>query len=191
METITLHIKNMVCLRCVSVIKNEVRKAGLKIWLVELGRVQITAPDSPLKFEALNKALKHHGFEILFSKEEQLVEDIKLTLIDYLKLIENGEQRLKTSIYLAERLNFNYDYLSKLFSNYENTTIEKYFILLKIERVKELLSYGEFTLGEIAYRLNYSSSQHLSNQFKQITGITVSEFKQKPYVHRHSFDKIG
>lgn len=191
METITLHIKNMVCPRCIQVIEDTLRQMGLNVKEIELGRVEVTWPEGDLNYDQINQALKRKGFELLIDRDKQTVEHVKTALIKYLDMLEKQDRLLKPSTYLSDNIGMSYTRLSKLFSHHENTTIEKYLILLKIERVKEWLSYGELTLSEISYKLKYSSVNHLSNQFKKITGITVSEFKSRPYTHRHSFDVLS
>ena len=189
-ETRTLHIKNMVCPRCIQAVKTILTDLGYSVRAIDLGWAEIAITDKPVDLPAIAKSLQNSGFELLQNREKQLVEQIKNTLLTYIYRLEKMDAPENASEFLGEKLGFSYAYLSKLFSQIEHVTIEKYLIHLKIERVKELLSYGELTLSEIAFRLQYSSSQHLSRQFKQITGITVSEFKSQPYVHRHSLDGL-
>lgn len=191
MNSRTLYIKNMVCPRCVETVREVLNGLGLAVRSVELGRAEITVPGRWPGEEVVEQALGQHGFELLRGKEEQLVERIKTTLIDYCRELEDQGPPVKSSVFLSEKLHHSYSHLSKLFSQIEGMTIEKYLILLKIERVKELLSYDELTLSEIAFRLKYSSVQHLSNQFKKVTGMTVSEYKQQPYTHRHFLDTLS
>lgn len=189
-DTIALHIKNMVCPRCIAAVRQILTEQGLTVHAVELGRAEVSSGEGMPDWAQIDAALRQNGFELLQDRERQIVERIKNELLAYLYALEKEEIVTKPSAYLSEKIGFSYDHLSKLFSQYEHTTIEKYLIHLKIERVKELLSYDELTLSEIAYRLQYSSPQHLSRQFKQITGMTVSEFKQQPFVHRHSLDRL-
>ena len=191
MHKATLHIKNMVCPRCIQAVEGTLKQMGLNVHKITLGRVDVTQPEEELDYDQINRILNHLGFELLQGQEQQLAEQIKIALIHYLDMLEKHDRVLKTSTYLSEAMGMSYSRLSKLFSRHENVTIEKYLILLKIERVKEWLSYDEMTLSEIAHRLKYSSVNHLSNQFKNITGITVSEFKNQPYIHRHSFDLLS
>lgn len=190
MKTTNLYIKNMVCPRCITAVRNILTEQGLTVHSVELGRAEVSAGSSEPDFGQIDAALQAGGFALLQDRDRQIVERIKNELLAYLYALEEGDMTRKVSAYISDKIGFSYDYLSKLFSQYEHTTIEKYLIHLKIERVKELLSYGELTLSEIAYRLHYSSPQHLSRQFKQITGITVSAFKQRPFVHRHPLDRL-
>lgn len=173
----TLRIKNMVCPRCITVVRETLEDLGFTVQEVELGRAVVKG-DTPVKPQLLNERLREHGFELLEDPDQQLTEQIKTLLIDYVRRLEENEEVPKVSDYLAGELHQNYSSLSALFSGQEETTIEKYLIHLKIERVKELLTYDELTLSEIAHRLNYSSVAHLSGQFKRVAGMSVTEYKQ-------------
>lgn len=188
-NTTQLHIRNMVCPRCVMVVRETLQEMGFEVLDVELGKAIIKA-EGEIPFDKINKQLKDYGFEIIRSKNRQLVEEIKTLLIDYVQNLENSQEMPKLSEYLSEELNQNYSSLSSAFSESEDITIEKYLIHLKIERVKELLSYGELTLSEIAWKLNYSSVAHLSNQFKQITGMSVTDYKKARDTFRKPLDGI-
>ena len=188
-ETEELHIKNMVCPRCVMVVRDTLENLGFTVHSVELGRAVVEEPP-PVSHETINKELKKYGFELLEGKSRQLVEQIKTLLIHYVQEFEDAGEAPKVSEYLSEHLNQNYPALSSEFSRTENITIEKYLIHLKIERVRELLSYGELTLSEIAYKLNYSSVAYLSNQFKQITGMSVTDYKKARESFRRPLDGI-
>lgn len=172
-----IHIKNMVCARCKMVVKSELENLGLHPVSVELGEVEIgeTKIDD-IKPELLRR-LRSLGFDLIDDKKRRIVEKIKNLIIDLVQRKDN-EINIKLSAYLSDKLNRDYSTLSNLFSESEGTTIEKYFINLKIEKVKELLIYDELSLKEIAYRLNYSSPAHLSNQFKSVTGFSPSYFKR-------------
>ena len=172
-----LYLKNMVCSRCKMVVKSEFEKLGIQPLAVELGIVEIQEQDIDLVQEDLVKNLNLLGFELLDSKKSIIIERIK-TLIIELIYDKNNELRTNLSDYLSEQLSQDYNTLSHLFSEVENATIEKYFIVQKVERIKELLTYDELTLSEITYQLNYSSVAHLSNQFKKITGFSPTYFKQ-------------
>lgn len=184
----TLYIKNMVCSRCKSVVNQVMQKLKLQVVDIQLGEVEILI-DENTDLSNLANLLAVEGFELILDREEQLTTQIKALLLEYLEKIEFIQ--VKLSDFLATKTDLNYTYLSKIFSKVENITIEKYFILLKIEKVKELVSYGELTLSEIAYQLTYSSVQALSNQFKSVTGLTVSEFKEQSQKNRKSLDKIN
>lgn len=177
----------MVCPRCKNVVNAVMQKFDLQVTDIQLGEVEVLANEN-INLIELNELLKNEGFELIFDREKQVVEKIKAYLLEYLEKIEF--LNVKLSDYLATKTDLNYTYLSKIFSTIENTTIEKYFILLKIEKVKELLSYQELSLSEISYQLAYSSVQALSNQFKKITGITVSEFKEQANKNRKSLDDL-
>ncbi|WP_207432946.1 AraC family transcriptional regulator [Sabulibacter ruber] len=184
-----LHIKNMVCPRCIATVTDVLQQQGLDVKEVKLGEAFVSGEQ--VDRHQLNAALQVHGFELLQEKDEQLTDQIKTTLLEYLRHSEKEYQPITTSVYLAEKLGMSYQHLSKVFSQHTNTTIEKYLIRLKIERVKELISYGELTLSEIAYRLRYSSVQHLSNQFKKVTGISVTDYKKDPQVERLPLDDLA
>lgn len=184
-----LHIRNMVCTRCVMVVRETLEDMGLSVLDVELGKAEIET-DGPVPYKKIDEELKEYGFELIRSKNRQLVEQIKTQLIEYVQNLEESEQLPKLSEYLSESLNQNYSSLSSIFSENEDITIEKYVIHLKIERVKELLSYGEMTLSEIAWKLNYSSVAHLSGQFKQITGMSVTDYKKARESFRKPLDGI-
>lgn len=184
-----LHIKNMVCNRCKMVVKAELEKLGFKPLSVELGEVtlaeNITAED---KFK-IAAQLTHFGFELLEDKKPQVAEQIKTAIIN---LVHYTKEPLKInlSVYLSEQLKQEYSSLSSVFSELESQTIEKYFIAQKIEKAKEMLTYGELTLSEIAFQLNYSSVAHLSAQFKKVTGITPSAYKATSTESRKTLDKV-
>lgn len=184
-----LHIKNMVCPRCVTAVRQTLEELGLSVQDVELGKAVIEKGPR-VSTQKIDKALQKHGFELIQGKDQQLIGQIKAQLIRYVQELEEAEGMPKISDYLTEHLHQNYSSLSSSFSESEEITIEKYLIHLKIERVKELLSYDQLTLSEIAYKLNYSSTAHLSNQFKKITGMSVTDFKKARESFRHSLDDI-
>lgn len=184
-----ISIKNMVCPRCELVVRDALEELGLTVAEVQLGKATV-AYSSKVSKKEINEALKQYGFELLEGKDQKLVEQIKRELIYYVQQIEDENDVPKLSDYLAKQLNQNYASLSSAFSESEDITIEKYMIHLKIERVRELLSYGEMTLSEIAHKLNYSSVAHLSNQFKQIIGMSVTDFKKVRETFRRSLDRI-
>ncbi|KAA9332604.1 AraC family transcriptional regulator [Adhaeribacter soli] len=181
-----LAIKNMVCARCVRVVKEELEKLGLTVDQVELGEATVSGTADR---EEIKETLAAAGFELLEDKKAKLVEQIKNYII---WLVQHPEARnTNYSDKIAEHLGKDYHYLSQLFSASENVTIERYIILQKIERVKELLVYDELNLSEIAYELGYSSVAHLSNQFKQVTGFTPTAFKKLKNHHRQPLDRLG
>ncbi len=166
----------MVCIRCQLAVKYELEKLGLHHTRVELGETEIMEDITAETRGILITSLKNIGLELLDDKKQIMVERIKTIIIE---LVNFNEEQIKTNLsdYLSEKLNHNYTYLSNLFSEVKGTTIEKFYLALKIERVKELLVYDELNLTEIAFKLHYSSVAHLSNQFKRMTGLTPSHFK--------------
>lgn len=167
----------MVCSRCKMVVKSELEKLGLHPLSVELGEVEIKEGNIDKVKNDLIHNLRLLGFDLIDDKKSKTIEKIKTLVID---LVHNKNNNINTNLsdYLAEHLLQDYSSLSNLFSEVENTTIEKYFIQQKIEKVKELLMYNEQTLSEIAFQLNYSSVAHLSNQFKKVTGFSPNYFKK-------------
>ena len=184
-----LHIKNMVCNRCKMVVKSELEKIGIRPLSVELGEVQLDYELSPAEKSQVEKILKLVGFALIDDRKSRLIEQIKTQIV---KLVhqDNTELKVNLSDLLSQKLAHDYSYLSNLFSEVEGTTIEKYFIAQKIEKVKELLVYDELTLSEIAGQLNYSSVAYLSNQFKKVTGLTPSHFKNISSLKRKSLDEL-
>ena len=166
----------MVCIRCQMAVKSELEKLELHHTKVELGETEIMEELSAEQRDNLSISLKNIGLELLDDKKNIMVEKIKTIIIE---LVHHNEDQIKTNLsdYLSEKLNHNYTYLSNLFSEIKGTSIEKFYIWNKIERAKELLVYDELSLTEIAYKLHYSSVAHLSNQFKKMTGLTPSHFK--------------
>lgn len=167
----------MVCIRCKMVVKAELEKLGLHYIVVELGEAEIMESISEEQHDQFKEALLKSGLELLDNKKSVLIQKIKNVIIE---LIHYSEEPLAINFsdHLSQKLNHNYTYLANLFSEVQGTTIEKFIIAHKIERVKELLVYNELTLTEIAYLMHYSSVAHLSAQFKKITGLTPSHFKQ-------------
>lgn len=166
----------MVCFRCKMVVKSELEKLGLHYTSVELGEVEITDKISKDQLENLSFALKETGLELMDDTKKILIEKIQTLIIE---LIHLSEEQLKINLsdYLSQKLNHNYTYLSNLFTEVKGSTIEQFYLANKIEKVKELLVYDELTLTEIAWKLHYSSVSHLSNQFKKMTGLTPSGYK--------------
>lgn len=184
-----LHIKNMVCDRCKMVVKAELEKLGLQPVSVELGEVVLEKELSAEEKTKLNENLHVVGFELIDDKKSQLIEKIKNLIIELVHQ-QNSTLKINLSDYLSNQLNHDYNYMTNLFSEVEGTTIEKYFIAQKIEKVKELLVYDELTLSEIAWQLNYSSVAYLSSQFKKVTGLTPSHFKNIRAQKRKPLDKV-
>lgn len=174
----TLAIKNMVCDRCIMMVQRVLEDLGYEVHDVSLGKAKLDKALKEEELDRIHKKLQEFGFELIQKDSPALVEKIKSQLIRYRDQLEEKENTDKLSTFLSESLHHNYSYLSSLFSKQEGITIEQYLIRLKIERVKELLSYQDMTLSEIAWELNYSSVQYLSNQFKSVTGETVSSFRK-------------
>ena len=166
----------MVTVRCKMVVESELKNLGIDYENVEIGSIQLKKPIADEKIELLRTALMSCGLELVEDKKSILIEKIKAVIVDY---VYNDHEMLKVNFsdYLEEKLNYDYTYLSNVFSEITAVSIINYIIALKIERVKELLVYGDFTLSEISYKLNYSSVAHLSNQFKKHTGLSPSSFK--------------
>ncbi|EFK35883.1 transcriptional regulator, AraC family [Chryseobacterium gleum ATCC 35910] len=179
----------MVCDRCIMVVQNELEKLGLDAKNIKLGEVILSKEITSLEKENLSKTLEPLGFEVIDDKKGRIIEKIKNIIID---LVHHQDSDVKTNLsdVLSDKLHHDYNYLSNLFSEVEGTTIEKYFIAQKVEKVKELLVYDELSLSEIANRLNYSSVAYLSNQFKKVTGLTPSHFKQIKEDKRKPLDKV-
>ncbi len=187
-----LFIKNMVCDRCIMVIKQRLAELSFRYEKVELGEIHLPESLSDNQFNILQQDLHLFGFELLNNRKSSIVSQIKSVIIRYIHSDDETIMNKKLSVILAEKLNTDYNYLSSLFSSIEGITIEKYVILQRIERAKELLAYNELSLNEISYKLGYSSVQHLSLQFKKITGLTPSQYKQSAKEHgRRPLDQVG
>ena len=184
-----LYIKNMVCNRCLLVVKNELEKLGVPVKNLMLGEVELDREISDTEKNTIHQHLQTFGFEVIDDKKSRLIGQIKSLIIELVHH-QNSELRSNLSDFLRDKLHHDYSYLSNLFSDVEGTTIEKYYIAQKIEKVKELLVYDELSLGEIAFQLNYSSVAHLSNQFKKVTGLTPSHFKNIKSARRKPLDEV-
>ncbi len=188
----TLFIRNMVCNRCIKVVREELERLGLDVRSVGLGEAVVTGNIGGSMLQKVKGALERNGFELIEDRRVKIIEQIKLAV---LRLVRSqaleDEFSGKYSDYIARELGQDYQGLSTLFSSMESVTIEQYVILQKIERVKELLKYGELTLSEISYKLGYSSVQYLSNQFKKTTGLTPSHFKKMMENSRKPLDKVA
>jgi len=173
----TIFIKYMVSLRCKLLVKEELRKMGLHYAIVDLGMVEVLENISDEQQSQLKKNLKKSGLEVLDNKKSVLIEKIKNVVIEMIHYAEELP-KVNYSDYISENLGYDYTYLANIFSEVKGITIQHYIIIHKIERAKELLIYDELNLTEISYKLHYSSVAHLSNQFKKITGLTPSFYKQ-------------
>lgn len=184
-----LLIKNMVCNRCIMVVKQEFEKAGLKPVAVNMGEVELSETLTNEELKQINERLSTLGFEILDDKNRKIIERLKTLLI---KQVQNGEieEHFSLSKFVAKHLNKEYTQISRQFSEVEGITLEQFFILQKIEKVKEWLVYDELNLNEISYKLGYSSVAHLSSQFKKVTGLTPTALKKIGISHRKSLDGV-
>lgn len=185
-----LYIKNMVCPRCIESVTEIFSNLEIEVEKVVLGKVIIKKEIDNDKTNEIERLLNNKGFELLHEKSQRIIDEIKTEII---KMV-HYESKLKTneniSDHLSVILGYEYSYLSKLFSSHEGITIEKYTVRQRIEKVKEFLSYGELNLTEISYKLGYSSVQHLSNQFKKITGLSPSQYKSQQIKNRKPLNKV-
>ena len=179
----------MVSIRCKMIVKEKLKELGLPYTVVNLGEVELTKNITQQQREQLKKALLKSGLELMEDKKAILIEQIKNVIIE---MVHYADELPKTNFsdYLSKKLNYDYTYLSNLFSETEATTIEHFIMLHKIERVKELIIYDELNLTQIAYKLHYSSVAHLSNQFKKITGLTPSFFKSLKDKKRNTLEDV-
>lgn len=184
-----LHIKNMVCRRCISSVRDTLTAMNIPYNAIHLGEVELVKPLEGYQRVSFSEKLQSLGFELLDDTESQLINAIKTYIVE---MIHHGKHATNANISnaLAQHLHKDYSTLSKLFSKVEGITIEKYILHQKVEKVKELLSYGEQSISEIAFEMNYSSSAHLSNQFKKVTGMTPTQFKKLKTNTRKALDHI-
>ena len=180
----------MVSNRCKMAVKDELRKMGLHFIVVELGEVEIMEKITPEQRDQLRISLHNSGLELMDDKRSVLIEKIKTVIIE---MVHYSDEVIKVNFshYLADKLNHDYTYLANLFSEVQGTTIEQFIISHKIERIKELINYGELNITEIAWKMNYSSVAHLSNQFKKMTGLSPSQFKKLKDKRRSPIEEIG
>lgn len=180
----------MVSARCKMLVKEEFTKLGLHFVLVEMGVVDIMEDITPELREQIRVALQSSGLELMDDKKAVLIQKIKNVIIE---MVHYSDEMPKTNFsdFLSEKLNHDYTYMANLFSEMQGTTIEQFIISHKIERVKELIIYDEFNLTEIAWRMHYSSIAHLSNQFKKVTGLSPTHFKQLKNKGRSPIEDIG
>ncbi len=180
----------MVCDRCIMAVKNTLSEMNIPFSEVILGEAVLETEEENIDFDLLGHKLNKIGFELVKDRESAIVERIKSLVINYIHYNDDDQLKVNFSGYLAAETGKDYTYLSRLFSQSENITVEKFIILQRVERVKELISYGELNFSEIAYKLNYSSVSHLSKQFKTITGFTLSEYKNRELKKRKPLDKV-
>lgn len=179
----------MVCDRCKAAVRHVAESLGLCPVAVELGVLTVEGSVSSEKQEELRSALEKQGFELLADRREQTVDHIRSLIVDLVHR-QDSQTPLRLSDYLADRLHADYSALSKLFSELTGSTIENFYVRQRIEHVKELLSYGELSLSQIAVKLNYSSTAYLSAQFKQVTGMTPTAFKSSHTAERRTLDSL-
>ncbi|MFC5623739.1 helix-turn-helix domain-containing protein [Algoriphagus winogradskyi] len=184
-----IYVKNMVCPRCIASVSKTLDTLGLSYSSVDLGKIRLDSSPNNQQKIALAESLQADGFELLEDGKSSLISQIKSILIEQIQHSTNDLSQNYSS-FISEKLNHEYTYLSKLFSQVEGITIEKYITKVKIERVKELIFYNEKSLSEIADLLNYSSVAYLSSQFKKETGMTPTDFKNQVNRNRKSLDKI-
>jgi AraC family transcriptional regulator len=186
-----LAVKNMVCDRCIKVVRDELEALGLTVGHIELGNVVVREELSPEAIGQVKARLEAQGFELLEDARQMLVEYMKKLIIDEVQHLKGRKPtQMNFSDYLSEKCGYEYSYLSHLFSSETGSTIEQYIIAQKIEKVKEWLSYGELSLTEIAWRLGYSSAAHLGNQFKKMTGLTPGQYKKDAGLVRKTLDQV-
>jgi AraC-like DNA-binding protein len=185
-----LYIKYMVSARCKMAVKDELKKLGLHFIVVELGEVEVMENIPPAQREQLKASLLLSGLELMDDKRSVLIEKIKNAIIE---MVHHSDEVIKVNFsdFLSQKLNHDYTYLANLFSEVQGTTIEQFVICHKIERIKELIIYNELNITEIAAKMNYSSVAHLSNQFKKVTGLTPSHFKQLKDKRRKPIEEVG
>ncbi len=184
-----LIIKNMSCHCCIRLIKKLLEENDVIVDEIVMGEAKIAYDPDKIDLSRITEIIEKEGFELIRDKDEQLVEQIRNAVIDLVHY-STFNAMVRNSDYLVEKFNLSYQYISTLFSKQQNITLEKFIIIQKIEKVKELIHYGEITLSEIAYMMGYSSVQYLSTQFKNVTGISVSEFKKDPARYRNVTSEI-
>jgi AraC family transcriptional regulator len=184
-----LLIKNMVCQRCILAVENIFRGLKIPVHKISLGEIDLERKLAGSELKQVKEELNKVGFELIEKRVNKIIEDIKKAVIDYLNLGMDNEN-LKLSSFIVKIIPYEYSYLSDLFSTVEGKTIEQFFILNRIEKVKELLVYDQLSLTEISYQTGFSSVHHLSAQFKKITGLTPSHFKRIAADKRKFLDKL-
>lgn len=186
----TFYIKSMVCDSCIKTIRNLFKIHQIEIQKITLGEVSVIF-DLELHTESqIEDILTFNGFNVIKNNEEILVEQIKIAIIELIHKSNNMNSIIRNSDYLVEKLGYSYQYLSNVFSKNENKTLEQFIILHRVEKVKELISYKDLTLSEIAFEMGYSSVQYLSTQFKNITGLSVNQLKKTENLNRISLNEI-
>jgi AraC family transcriptional regulator len=181
----------MVCDRCILIVRQQLSNLGFSVDTISLGKVTVSPDPDPLTLQQISAALQVLGFELIDKEKDQMIEQVKTQVIELVHYSDLSALQQSLMNLIAQKLNKDYVYLSRLFSDAEGITIEKYIIQQKVEKVKELLEYGELNLNEIAYQMGYSSSAHLSTQFKAVTGMPPSKYKAQPEGDRKPLDQIN
>jgi AraC-like DNA-binding protein len=185
-----IFIRNMMCTCCLRMVKEDLTRLGVTVLDVKLGEATVIFDPEKISKSQIEEVLQELGMGLIRDKDEIVVEQIKQTIIELVHYMNNVDSIVRKSEYLVEKMGKSYQTLSKLFSKVEPITLEKYIILQKIERVKELAMEDKISLSEIAWMMDYSSPHHLSNQFKIITGISLSDFKKDPACHKKSINNL-
>lgn len=185
-----LFIKNMMCSSCVRLVKEDLTKLGVHVLNVKLSQATIIYDHSLISLKQISQVLSELGLELIEDKNQVLIEEIKLNVIDLIHRMNNVDSIARKSEYLVEKMGRSYQTLSKLFSKYEPITLEKFILLQKIERVKELAIDDKITLSEIAWMMDYSSPYHLSNQFKALVGVSLTDYKKNPAAYKKSINHL-
>ena len=186
----TLFIRNLVSSCCMILLQERLEDSQIMVGDIQPGKVSIRYDPLRHDRESISGIIREIGMEVLESREKVLVESIKQAVIELIHYLNNVDSIVRKSDYLVEKLGYSYQHLSKTFSSHEPVTLERYIILQKIERIKELIDNQEFTLSEIAFMMDYSSVQYLSNQFHKITGMTVSDYKVSDRSSKRPIDNI-
>lgn len=187
-SNLTLYIKNMVCYRCVLMVEQVVAHLDIPNTNVSLGTIVFGEVVTQDKLNELHFKVHQLGFKVLMTKQDITVERIKQKII---QIVHSNERMItKLSVVIAEQLDMEYSYATKLFSTSESITIEKFYIYQRIEKVKEYISYDELTLAEISNIMYYSDLSHLSKQFKQVVGVSPSQYKKEQKFNRHNLDNL-
>jgi len=184
-----LHIKNMVSNRCKMIVKSELEKLGLHYIMLSLGEVEIMETLTDEKQTLLNNGLNEWGLSVMSDKKSIMIEKIKNTIIELIHYTDN-QIKINFSDYLSQKLNYDYTYLSNIFKENQGTTIEHFLLAHRIEKAKEFLVYGEFNITEIADKLHFSNVAHLSNQFKKMTGLSPSHYKNLSIKRRNPIENV-
>lgn len=180
----------MVCHCCIRVINEDLIKRSIKVHNIKLGEIEVEYNELKITENKITEIIRQSGFELMTDRNSIICEQIKLAVLELVHYANNVNSIIRKSDYLVEKLGMSYQQISKTFSKNEKITLEKFIILHKIERTKELIISNEYTLSEIAFMMDFSSVHHLSNTFKKVTGIAVSEFKKSPWLYKKSIDNL-